>query len=128
MSRSSNTCGYHLFLDVKFFVCRKKVDDQISLHQGSLSEKLLKGNLLEYGQLELKCYKFYFISCFKPCIVLIIFNIARKKLWRNRVMYLLFWYMFILKSPRIRNFSVSVISLSKFAFIIPRKLLWLGGL
>ena len=123
MSRSSNTCGYHLFLDVKFFVCRKKVDDQISLYQGPLSEKLLKGNLLEYGQLELQCYKFYFMSCFKPCIVLIIFNIARKKLWRNRVMYLLFWYMFVLKSPRIRNFFVSVSSLSKFAFIIPRKLL-----
>ena len=33
--------------------------DHISLRQWDLSEKVLKGNWLEYYQLELKCYKLY---------------------------------------------------------------------
>ena len=33
MDGSSNTFGYELILDAEFFLCRKKVGDQISLRQ-----------------------------------------------------------------------------------------------
>ena len=36
-------------------------------------------------------------------------------------------YMFIIKSPGIYDSFISVSSLSKFAFVISRKILWLGG-
>ena len=42
-----------------FFLRRKLVDDQTHLHWFHLSGKLLKGPLLEYDQLKLKCYKLH---------------------------------------------------------------------
>ena len=59
----------------------------------------------------------------------IIVNIGRKEIvLSSRAMYLLFWYMFILKSPKIYDSFVSASSFSKIAIIISGKLLWLGGL
>ena len=61
MKWSLNTYGHHLlwFWFFFFFLRRKLVDDQTHLHWFHLSGKLLKGPLLEYDQLKLKCYKLH---------------------------------------------------------------------
>ena len=41
----------------------------------------------------------------------------------SKTMYSLFWYMFMLNSPRIYNSFILVFSFSKFVFIISSKLL-----
>ena len=67
--------------------------------------------------------------------LVIIFNIMRQELWKNRVIITnnisLLWYMFMLKSPRIYislSIYLSIWTFSKVMFKISRKLVWLGGL
>ena len=137
MNGCSNTCGYDLFLIVKFFVCRKiSWWSDIPTSMTPFWETLEVATMWSIRVEVLQVTRVGdFISCFKPCIVQnwwqFLISLERNfeeivlSLW---TMYLLFWYMFILKSPRIYDSLVFVSCLSKFAFIISRKLLWLGSL
>ena len=114
--------------------------------------KLLKWHLWEYDQLRLKCYRLHDSE-----IELVTLRGALNKIGRDdntislkflshdvkktswdrnfkeivlssRTTYLLLWYMFMLKWPRVYTSFLSKSTFSKVMFQIPRKLVWLRGL
>ena len=122
MNGSLNTYCHHLFWFWKFFLQRKLVDDL---------GKLMKGHLLIYNKLKLKCYKLHKLEMHCTKLV-IISNIMRQEPWRNRItiknyksVHMIDVYVEIAKNT---SLFLSVSVFSKVMFKISRKLNCLGGL